>query len=385
MIYLDHAATTRVAPEVLEAMLPWLQADYGNPGALYQSGVKARNALRTARESVAALMHAHPEEIYFTSGGTEADNWALTATAEAFAAKGRHIITSRIEHHAVLHTCAWLERRGYEIMYLKPDRDGLIAPEEVERAIRPDTILISVMLANNEVGTIQPIAQIGALARAKGILLHTDAVGAFGQIPVDVEALQADLLSVSAHKLHGPKGVGCLYIRNGVRIGALLQGGAQERNRRAGTENVPGIVGFGVAAECAGKRLQESETVVQLREHMIQRLLAEIPQSHINGHRDRRLPGNIHISFDGIEAESLLIRLDMDGICASAGSACTSGSLEPSHVLLAMGQSATEARSSIRLTLGADNTPEEIDAAADAIGKHVLLLRQMRANKPGLS
>ena len=380
MIYLDHAATTQLAPEALEAMMPWLQADYGNPGAVYRSGAKARSAVNQAREAIGNLMHAGAYEIYFTAGGTEADNWALKAVAEAYGTKGKHIITTRIEHHAVLHTCDYLTQRGFEITYLEVDQDGLVQAEAVERAIRPDTILISVMFANNEVGTIQQVAEIGTLARAHGILFHTDAVQALGQVPVDVEKMQIDLLSASAHKMNGPKGIGCLYIRDGVKIGSLIHGGAQERARRAGTENVPAIVGFGAAAMRAQSRLADKiEAECRLRDYLQNRILTEIPDCRQNGHITKRLPGNLNVTFDGVEGESLLIRLDMAGICASAGSACTSGSLEPSHVLLAMGRSPRQARSTLRFTLGEENTLEEMDETVELLKKNVLQLREMRA------
>ena len=388
MIYLDNAATTRMAPEVLEAMLPYFAEDYGNPGAIYTQGARARKAVAKARENIAGLIGARSEEIFFTAGGTEADNWALRAVAEAYEEqicsgqacerKIGHIITTKIEHHAVLHTCEYLEKRGFEITYLDVDKCGMISLEELKRAIRPDTFLISVMTANNEVGTLQPIAEIGALAHAKGILFHTDAVQAFGQIPLDVQRMQIDLLSASAHKLNGPKGVGCLYIRSGVQIGALIHGGAQERSRRAGTENVPGIVGFGAAAVRAQKLLTEKQDRERsLRDHMIRRLLQEIPDCYLNGHPDERLPGNVNVAFEDVEAESLLIRLDMQGVCASAGSACTSGSLDPSHVLLAMGLTPMQARSSVRFTLSGENTQEEIDEAVELIKQNVLQLRKM--------
>ena len=388
MIYLDHAATTPVAAEVLDAMLPWFSENYANPGGIYRSGVKARNAVNKAREQVAALLGAEADEIYFTAGGTEADNWALRAVAENFGDKGRHIITTGIEHHAVLHTCEFLGQNGFEITYLDVDADGLVHTEDVERAIRPDTILISVMFANNEIGTIQPIEEIGALASARGILFHTDAVQAVGQIPLDVKRMQIDLLSAGAHKIYGPKGVGCLYVRKGVKLGALLHGGAQERSRRAGTENVPGIVGFGAAAALAHRRLTEEMTagdqpdgireVRTLRDYMIRRLEAEIPDCHLNGHRDRRLPGNVNMTFEGVEGESLLIRLDLEGICASAGSACTSGSLNPSHVLLAIGLEPDRARSAVRFTLGVENTREEIDKTVETVKNTVAKLREMK-------
>lgn len=378
MIYLDNAATTRMAPEVLDAMMPFFADIYGNPSTIYGLGSKARRAVAEAREHVSALIGAKPEEIYFTSGGTEADNWALKAVAETYADRGRHIITTKIEHHAILHTCEWLERQGFEVTYLDVDRDGLVHVEDVQAALRPDTILISVMFANNEIGTIEPVAEIGALARERHILFHTDAVQAFGQIPVDVKSMNIDLLSASAHKLNGPKGVGCLYIRSGVRLRSFLHGGAQERGRRAGTENVPGIVGFGEAARRAGQLLPEKQKREQsLRDYLTDRLESEVPWCRLNGHRSRRLPGNVNFSFSFVEGESLLIRLDMEGICASSGSACTSGSLDPSRVLLAIGLRHEEAHGSLRFTLSEDNTKEELDTVVEAVKKNVELLRQM--------
>ncbi|MDE6014734.1 MAG: cysteine desulfurase NifS [Acetatifactor sp.] len=378
MIYLDNAATTRMAPEVLDAMLPFFADNYGNPSTIYGLGAKARRAVAEAREHVSALMGAKPEEIYFTSGGTEADNWAIKAVAEAYTDKGKHIITTKIEHHAVLHTCKWLERQGFEVTYLDVDKDGLVHVEDVREALRPDTILISVMFANNEIGTIEPIAEIGALAHEHNILFHTDAVQAFGQIPVDVKAMNVDLLSASAHKVNGPKGVGCLYIRSDVKIRSFLHGGAQERSRRAGTENVPGIVGFGEAARRAARILPEKQKREQsLRDYLIDRLESEVPWCRLNGHRSRRLPGNVNFSFSFVEGESLLIRLDMEGICVSSGSACTSGSLDPSHVLLAIGLKHEEAHGSLRFTLSEENTKEELDTVVEAVKKTVDLLRQM--------
>lgn len=379
MIYMDNAATTRVAPEVIEAMLPYFTEHYGNPSTIYRSGSEAKRAVSRARGEIAALIGALPEELYFTSGGSEADNWALKAVTEAYADRGRHIITTKIEHHAVLRTCEWLEQRGYEVTYLDVDADGLVDPAAVEAAIRPDTILISVMTANNEIGTIEPIAEIGRIAHAGGVLFHTDAVQAFGQIPLDAGELQVDLLSASAHKLNGPKGVGCLYIRSGVKIRQLIHGGAQERGRRAGTENVPGIVGFGRAATLAGERMSvRAEAETALRDYLIRRLTGEIPDCRLNGHPTRRLPGNVNVSIPGIEGESLLIRLDMAGICASSGSACSSGSLDPSHVLLAIGRTDAEARGSLRLTVSEENTMEEADRVADTVAEIAGELRSMR-------
>lgn len=378
MIYLDNAATTKTAPEVLDAMWPFLRENYGNPSTIYGLGATSKRAVTEAREKVAGLIGARPEEIYFTAGGSEADNWALKATAEAYAQQGKHIITTKIEHHAVLHTCEYLEKHGFEVTYLEVDSDGLVSPEAVRRAIRPDTILISVMFANNEIGTVEPIAEIGALAREQGILFHTDGVQAFGQVPIDVEAMHIDMLSASAHKVNGPKGVGCLYIRTGVKIRSFIHGGAQERSRRAGTENVPGIVGFGAAAERAGRILKvKAERERDLRDYLIGRLESEVPYCRLNGHRTKRLPGNVNFSFFFVEGESLLIRLDMEGICASSGSACTSGSLDPSHVLLAIGLKHEEAHGSLRLTLSEENTGEELDTVVETVKKIVAGLREM--------
>lgn len=331
-----------------------------------------------ARQNVAELIGAKPEEIYFTGGGSEADNWALKATAEAYAAKGRHIITSRIEHHAILHTCEYLEKQGYEVTYLDVDKDGRIRLDELEAAIRPDTILISVMAANNEIGTIQPLKEIGQIAHTHGVLFHTDAVQAFGHIPLAVDEMNIDMLSASGHKINGPKGIGVLYIRKGVKIRSFVHGGAQERKRRAGTLNVPGIVGMGKAAELAGKNMNErSERERDLRDTLIERILTEIPYSQLNGDRTNRLPNNVNVCFRFIEGESLLIRLDQAGICASSGSACTSGSLEPSHVLLAIGLPHEIAHGSLRLTLSEKNTKEELDKTVEELKKIVASLREM--------
>lgn len=387
MIYLDNAATTRVAPEVLEAMLPYLTGEFGNPGGIYSLGSRARKAVGEAREQVASLIAARPEEIFFTSGGTEADNWALSSVlgnARSASPSGScrgHIITTKIEHHAVLRTCESLTQLGFEVTCLPVDPNGLVVEEELKRAIRPDTILISVMTANNEVGTLEPILSIGEIAREKGILFHTDAVQAFGQIPLDVRSLPVDLLSASAHKLNGPKGMGCLYVRKGVKLAPLLHGGAQERSRRAGTENVPGIVGFGAAAARSKRILPEKVRKEQeLRDHMIRRFLSEIPDCHLNGHEALRLPGNVNVTFSGVHADSLLLRLDAEGICASAGSACTSGSAEPSHVLTALGLSAEEAKGTVRFSLGEENTKEEIDETVECVKKNVSFLREKILN-----
>ena len=378
MIYLDNAATTKTAPQAVEAMLPYFFEQYGNPSAVYSLGSSAKKAINRAKRTIAGAIGAKQEEIYFTSGGTEADNWALKAAAGAFAGKGRHIITTRIEHHAILHTCEYLQKAGYEITYLEVDSEGLVDPAGLRAAIRPDTILISVMFANNEVGTIEPIAEIGAIAREKGILFHTDAVQAFGQIPIDVEALHIDMLSASGHKMNGPKGIGFLYIRSGIKLGPLLHGGAQERNRRAGTENVPGIVGMEAATVQAMKGMEEKAArESRLRDYLIERIEKEIPHCRLNGHRTKRLPGNVNFSFLCAEGESILIMLDLKGICASSGSACTSGALDPSHVLLALGLKQEEASGSLRLTLSEENTREELDYVVESLKEIVGRLREM--------
>ena len=362
LIYLDNAATTKTSPEVVEAMLPYFTEHYGNPSSIYSFAAANKEVISKQRETIAGVIGAKENEIYFTAGGTEADNWALTATAEAYGAKGKHIITTKIEHHAVLHTCEYLQKRGYEVTYLDVDEYGVVDPKSVEAAIRPDTILISVMFANNEIGTVEPIKEIGAIAHEKGILFHTDAVQAFCQIPIDVDECHIDMLSASGHKLNGPKGIGFLYIRKGVKIRSLIHGGAQERRRRAGTENVPGIVGFGKAVEIAAASMERRmEKESQLRDYLIEKIEKEIPYCRLNGDRERRLPNNVNFSFQYIEGESLLIMLDMKGICASSGSACTSGSLDPSHVLLAIGLPHEIAHGSLRLTLGDDTTKEDLD------------------------
>lgn len=377
-IYLDNAATTRTAPEVVEAMLPFFTEYYGNASTVYALGDKSKEAVAGAREIIAATLNAKPEEIYFTAGGSEADNWALKATAEAYKDKGKHIITSKIEHHAILHTCEWLEKQGFEVTYLDVDENGLVDPAALEAAIRPDTILVSIMFANNEIGTIEPVAQLGEVAKKHGVLFHTDAVQAFGQVPIDVDAMNIDMLSSSGHKLNGPKGIGFLYIRKGVKIRSFVHGGAQERKRRAGTENVPGIVGFGKAAELAAATMEERcGRERELRDYMIGRIEKEIPYAKINGDREQRLPNNVNVCFRFVEGESMLIMLDMKGICASSGSACTSGSLDPSHVLLAIGLPHEIAHGSLRLTLGAETTREQIDTTVDAIKEIVQHLREM--------
>lgn len=378
MIYLDNAATTKTAPEVVDAMLPYFSEYYGNASTIYSLGAESKKAMDHARQTIADSLGAKPEEIYFTAGGSESDNWALKATAEAYASKGKHIITTKIEHHAILHTCEYLEKRGFEITYLNVDRDGLISLDELKAAIRPDTILISVMFANNEIGTIEPIAEIGEIAKEHGVLFHTDAVQAYAQVPIHVDEMHIDMLSASGHKLNGPKGIGFLYIRKGVKIRSFVHGGAQERSRRAGTENIPGIVGLGAAVERA-MRIMDSQTrkEIELRDYLIGRLENEIPHCWLNGHRTKRLPNNINFSFLFIEGESMLIMLDMKGICASSGSACTSGSLDPSHVLLAIGLKHEEAHGSLRLTLSEDSTKEEMDIVAEEVKKIVQRLRDM--------
>ena len=378
MIYLDNAATTKTAPEVVDAMLPYFSEYYGNASTIYSLGAESKKAMDHARQTIADSLGAKPEEIYFTAGGSESDNWALKATAEAYASKGKHIITTKIEHHAILHTCEYLEKRGFEITYLNVDRDGLISLDELKAAIRPDTILISVMFANNEIGTIEPIAEIGEIAKEHGVLFHTDAVQAYAQVPINVDEMHIDMLSTSGHKLNGPKGIGFLYIRKGVKIRSFVHGGAQERSRRAGTENIPGIVGLGAAVERA-MRIMDTKTrkEIELRDYLIGRLENEIPHCWLNGHRTKRLPNNINFSFLFIEGESMLIMLDMKGICASSGSACTSGSLDPSHVLLAIGLKHEEAHGSLRLTLSEESTKEEMDIVAEEVKKIVQRLRDM--------
>ena len=378
MIYLDNAATTKTAPEVVDAMLPYFSEYYGNASTIYSLGAESKKAMDHARQTIADSLGAKPEEIYFTAGGSESDNWALKATAEAYASKGKHIITTKIEHHAILHTCEYLEKRGFEITYLNVDRDGLISLDELKAAIRPDTILISVMFANNEIGTIEPIAEIGEIAKEHGVLFHTDAVQAYAQVPINVDEMHIDMLSASGHKLNGPKGIGFLYIRKGVKIRYFVHGGAQERSRRAGTENIPGIVGLGAAVERA-MRIMDTKTrkESELRDYLIGRLENEIPHCWLNGHRTKRLPNNINFSFLFIEGESMLIMLDMKGICASSGSACTSGSLDPSHVLLAIGLKHEEAHGSLRLTLSEESTKEEMDIVAEEVKKIVQRLRDM--------
>ena len=379
MIYLDNAATTKTAPEVVEAMLPYFSEYYGNPSSIYELAGASKKAITEGREKIADVLGAKANEIYFTAGGSEADNWALKASFEAYKDKGNHIITTKIEHHAILHTCEYLAKeRGANITYLDVDENGVVDLEQLQRAITPQTILISVMFANNEIGTIQPIKEIGQIAREHGILFHTDAVQAFGQVPINVDEYNIDMLSSSGHKINGPKGIGFLYIRKGVKIRSFVHGGAQERKRRAGTENVPGIVGYGVAAKRAADTMAErTAREIELRDYLIGRITTEVPYCRLNGDPIKRLPNNVNISFQFIEGESLLIMLDMDGICASSGSACTSGSLDPSHVLLAIGLPHEIAHGSLRLTLSEETTKEEIDFVVERIKKIVEHLRNM--------
>lgn len=378
VIYLDNAATTRVYPEVLEAMTPFFTEHYANPAAFYSFANPAQKAVHEAREQVAALLGAKNEEIYFTGGGSESDNWAIKATAEAYKNKGKHIITSKIEHHAVLHTCQWLEKQGFEVTYINVDQDGVIKLDELEAAIRPDTILISVMAANNEIGTIQPLREIGALAHKYGVLFHTDAVQAFAHIPLNVDEMNIDMLSASGHKIHGPKGIGIMYIRKGVKILSFMHGGAQERRRRAGTHNVPGIVGMGKAVEIAAKHMEEQgKEIAQMRDYLIEQVLEKVPYARLNGHKTNRLPNNANFCFRFIEGEGMLILLDQAGIYGSSGSACTSGSLDPSHVLLAIGLPHEIAHGSLRLTLSEETTKEDIDYTVDKLAEIIARLRSM--------
>lgn len=382
IVYMDHAATTYAAPEVVEAMLPYFSEKFGNPSSVYGIGQENKAAVDEARAKVAAAINAEPNEIYFTAGGTESDNWALKGVAFANIRKGKHIITTAVEHHAVLHAAEWLQSQGFEVTYLPVDQYGMVSPADVEKAIRPDTILISVMYANNEVGTIQPIAEIGAIARAHGIYFHTDAVQAVGHVPIDVKAEHIDMLSLSGHKFYGPKGIGVLYIRRGVRIQNLLHGGAQESRHRAGTENVAGIVGLGAAIERSVAEMpEESARLTAMRDHMIRELL-KIPASHLNGHPTQRLPNNVNITFEYIEGEGILLLLNMSGICASTGSACNSASLEPSHVLTAMGVPHEIAHGSVRLTLGERNTEEDVSYVLEKLLEVVGKLRSMSPLTP---
>lgn len=376
-IYLDNAATTPIRSEVLNSMMPFFDNRFGNPSALYSYGQEAKKAIEEARDKVAAAIGASADEIFFTSGGTESDNWALKGAAYALKDKGNHIITSSVEHHAILHTCQYLESQGFEITYLPVDEYGLVDPNDLKKAIKDNTILVSIMYANNEIGTIEPIEELVKVAHDKGVLFHTDAVQAVGNVPVDVKKLNVDMLSMSAHKIYGPKGVGALYIRKGLRIDTLLQGGAQERNRRAGTENVAGIVGFGTAIELITKNIDEHiKKLTRLRDKLIDGIL-KIPYTRLNGHPIKRLPGNVNVSFEFVDGESLILSLDMEGICVSSGSACTAGSIDPSHVLLAIGLPEEIAHGSLRLTIGEENTEEEIDTVINKLPKIVDRLRQM--------
>ena len=378
IIYLDNAATTRTSPKVVEEMLPFFSEYYGNPSSVYEFSNASKKAVAQARQVIADSLGAKPQEIYFTAGGSESDNWAIKAAAEAYQEKGRHIITSKIEHHAVLHTCRYLESRVFSVTYLDVDEQGVVKLEELKKAIRPDTILIYIMFANNEIGTIQPVKEIAEIAREHGILFHTDAVQAYGHVPINVDAFGMDMLSASGHKINGPKGIGFLYIRTGVKIRSFVHGGAQERKRRAGTENVPGIAGLGKAAELAVNTMEERmKKETELRDYLMDRVMAEVPYTRVNGHRQNRLPNNCNFAFQFIEGESLLIMLDMAGICGSSGSACTSGSLDPSHVLLAIGLPHEIAHGSLRLTLSEENTKEEMDYVVGEIKRIVERLRAM--------
>ena len=378
MIYLDNAATTKVADSVVDAMLPYFKEYYGNASSIYQLGAKSKEALDESREYIAGTLGAKTNEIYFTAGGSESDNWAIKATADAYAQKGKHIITSAIEHHAVLHTCEYLEKHGYEVTYVGVDENGVIKLDELKAAIRPDTILISVMFANNEIGTIQPIEEIGEIAKEHDILFHTDAVQAYAQVPINVDEMHIDMLSASGHKLNGPKGIGFLYIRKGIKIRSFVHGGQQERGRRAGTENIPGIVGLAAAAKRSFSMLEEKmKKEIELRDYLISRIEAEIPYCRLNGDRKKRLPNNVNFSFQFIEGESMLILLDSKGIAASSGSACTSGSLDPSHVLLAIGLPHEIAHGSLRLTLSEESTKEEMDYVVEQLAAILERLRSM--------
>lgn len=377
-IYMDNAATTQVYPEVFEAMKPYFTEFYGNPSSIYSFAGNSKKAVEDSRKTIADFLGAKTEEIYFTGGGSESDNWALKATADAYGNKGKHIITSKIEHHAILHTCEYLEKKGFEVTYLDVDENGFVNPVDVEKAIRLDTILISIMTANNEIGTIEPIAEIGKIAKEHGVLFHTDAVQAFGHIPMNVDEMNIDMLSASGHKINGPKGIGIMYIRKGVKIGSFVHGGAQERQRRAGTHNVPGIVGIGKAVELARDNMKERmEYETKLRDHLISRVMEEIPYAKLNGDKVKRLPNNVNVCFRFIEGESMLILLDQNGVCGSSGSACTSGSLDPSHVLLAIGLPHEIAHGSLRLTLSEKNTMEEVDFTVDKLKGIIERLRSM--------
>lgn len=377
-IYFDYGATTKVRPEVFAAMRPFLESGYGNPSSIYLAAREAKKALEGFRENVARAIGAHADEIFFTSGGTEADNWALIGAAQANAQKGKHIITTKIEHHAILHTCEYLESLGFEVSYLPVNNDGLLEIPVLEAAIRPDTILVSVMLANNEIGTLQPVDEIGALVRKNNILFHTDAVQAVGRVPIDVNALQIDMLSMSAHKCYGPKGIGALYIRKGTSVKPFLHGGGQERSKRAGTENMPGIAGFSTAITLVTDEMEnEAKRLRRLQDKLINGIFQHVPHVHLNGHREKRLPNNVNVSFEFIEGESLLLMLDMKGIFASSGSACTSGALDPSHVLTAIGLTHELAHGSLRLTMGRETTEAHIDRFLVELPPIVQRLREM--------
>ena len=378
LLYLDNAATTKTAPEVVEAMLPYFTEKFGNPSSVYSFAAANKEVINQQRDAIAEMIGAKTNEIYFTGGGSESDNWALKCTAEAYANKGNHIITTKIEHHAILHTAEYLEKRGFEITYIDVDENGILKLDDLKAAIRPDTILISVMFANNEIGTIQPIKEIGAIAKEHGIIFHTDAVQAYAQIPINVDEYNIDMLSVSGHKFGGPKGIGFLYIRKGLKLRSFVHGGAQERKRRAGTENITGIVGLAKAVEIAFATMDERiKKETEVRDYAIKRILAEVPYCRLNGDAVKRVPNNINISFQFIEGESLLIMLDMAGICASSGSACTSGSLDPSHVLLAIGLPHEIAHGSLRMTIGEETTKEDMDYVVDKIKEIVTKLRKM--------
>lgn len=377
-VYLDYSATTPVKKEVLETMLPYFSEEFGNPSSLYEIGAEVKKALGKARKQVAELINADEKEIFFTSGGTESDNWAILGVADTKKAKGKHIITTKVEHHAVLHTCEFLEKHGYEITYLDIDSNGFVRPEDLEKAIREDTILVSVMLVNNEIGTIQPVKELVKVAKAHGVLFHTDAVQALGNCPIDVKDLGVDMLSASAHKIYGPKGVGALYIKKGLNIGSSQHGGAQENKKRAGTENTPGIVGFGKAAEIAKKNLKEHiERTTKLRNYLIDRVLTEIEDTFLNGDREKRHPGNANLTFEYIEGEAMLLMLDMQGISVSTGSACSSASLTPSHVLSALGIPVEKIHGTLRMTVGDFTTKEDIDYTVDMLKTVVKRLREV--------
>ena len=377
-IYVDNAATTKMNAAVAEEMIPFMTEFYGNPSSIYLEGREAKRAVEKSREQVANAISAEPKEIYFTGSGTEADNWAVRSAAAAYSNKGKHIITSSVEHHAVLHTCQDLEKQGYEVTYLPVDKYGRVSVEGLRNSIRPDTILVSIMFANNEIGTIMPVKEIGAVCRENGVLFHTDAVQAIGMCEIDVEELNIDMLSLTAHKFHGPKGAGALYVRQGVKLTPYITGGAQERGKRAATENVPGIVGLGKAIELAAENIPERQKKLsELRDYYIEKVLNKIPYSRLNGHPQDRLPGNANISFQFIEGEGMLLRLDMKGISASSGSACTSGSLDPSHVLLAIGLKHEEAHGSLRVSFDETNTKEQVDYIVDELADIIELLRNM--------